>query len=206
MPVSTAKTRIQAVTRTDSDSAAALGIGKPRSEAGENNHSSSGLSRSLSRTPSAQQTSRPSSIFKSDSADVDEQGIPEIGMQIPLYKNAGDVQAPTPSSTQTPPATGIGFFNKGDVPQQKNHHRSQSGREVFTGPPGSYGLRGHGITKNDPFEKAWYTKHPEASAREAQGQYGPRIPMERKEYNLSSQELNNIVHAPSAGKCYHILV
>jgi hypothetical protein len=193
LPISAAKSRIQAVTRTDSDSAAALGIGKPSSERGHNDHD-----HPLSRSASSQQNSRPNSIFKPDSTDPDEQGIPEIGMQIPLYKMAGDVQAPTPAASQPPPSIGVGFFNKGDIPQQKHHFRSKSGREVFNGPPGSYGLRGHGIiNRNDPFEKAWYERHPDARAREAQGEYGPKIPMERKDYNLSRAELNKIIHEPT---------
>jgi hypothetical protein len=186
LPVSAAKSRIQAVTRTDSNTAAAAGIGKPSSERGDpNDHG-----HTLSRSPSSQQHSRPSSIFKPDSTDPDEQGIPEIGMQIPLYPNAGDVQAPTPAPSQPPPSTGIGFFNKGDAPT-KHHFRTKSGRDVFTGPPGSYGLR---IARHDPLEKAWYEKHPVAKAREARGEYGPKIPMDRKEYNLSSAELNKIIH------------
>jgi Altered inheritance of mitochondria protein 21 len=196
LPISAAKSRIQAVTRTDSDSAAAVGIGKPSSERGGNNDYHG---HPISRSASSQQHSRPSSIFKPDSTDPDEQGIPEIGMQIPLYKMAGDVQAPTPAASQPPPATGIGFFNKGDSPQQKHHFRSKSGREGFNGPPGSYGKRGHGvINHNDPFEKAWYNKHPDALAREAKGEYGPKIPVERKDYNLTSAELNKIVHEPSS--------
>jgi AIM21-like protein len=187
LPISAAKSRIQAVTRTDSNSAAAAGIGKPSSERGgdANDHG-----HALSRSASSQQHSRPSSIFKPDSTDPEEQGIPEIGMQIPLYPNAGDVQAPTPAQSMPPPATGVGFFNKGDAPP-KHHFRTKSGREVFTGPPGSYGLR---IARTDPFEKAWYEKHPAAKARQALGEYGPKIPMDRKEYNLSSAELNKIIH------------
>jgi Altered inheritance of mitochondria protein 21 len=200
LPVSAAKARIQSVTRTDSNTAAAVGIGKPSSENGNDN------GHPLSRSVSSQQHSRPSSIYKPDSTEPEEQGIPEIGMQIPLYKMAGDVQAPTPAASQPPPSTGIGFFNKGDVPQAaknhlpqaaKNHYRSKSGREVFHGPPGSYGMHGHGINKADPLEKMWYERNPQARAREAQGEYGPKIPVERKDYNLSSAELNKIIHEPS---------
>lgn len=198
LPVSTAKSRIQAVTRTDSNSAAAVGIGRPASEAGDR-HLHQGLT--ISRSSSSQQRSRPASIFKADNnGETDEQGIPEIGMQIPLYPNAGDVQAPTPAPSAPPPATGIGYFNKGDAPaaQPLHHTRTKSGREVFTGPPGSYGMHGHGVVNHrDPLEKSWYQRHPEDLARETKGEYGPKIKLNRKEYNMTSDELNKLVHEPT---------
>jgi hypothetical protein len=192
LPVSAAKARIQTVTRTDSDSAAAHGIGKPRSEVGDHHP----LTQTVSHTASSYHGSRPSSVFRMETGE-DELGIPEIGMQIPLYPNAGDVQAPTPSSSVPPPSTGIGFFNKGDQPKQKNHSRTKSGREVFNGPPGSYGLRGHGVS-HDPLEKAWYDKHPDAKAQEDKGEYGPKIPLDRQEYHLSSAELNQLIKIRAA--------
>jgi hypothetical protein len=193
LPLSTAKSRIQAVTRTDSNSAAALGIGRPASEAGDH---LAAAGHAMSRS-SSQQRSRPSSIFRAEAADPDEQGIPEIGMQIPLYPNAGDVQAPTPAPS-APPATGIGFFNKGDIPDKQLHHtRTKSGREVFNAPVGSYGMHGHGVVNHhDPLEKSWYQRHPEDLARETQGEYGPMIKPDRKEYNMTSAELNKLVHEP----------
>jgi Altered inheritance of mitochondria protein 21 len=203
LPVSTAKSRIAAVTRTDSSSAAAAGIGKPSSESG---HASSHLGFSITRSSSSQQ-SRPSSLFKPDSQEP-EVGIPEIGMQIPLYKNAGDVQAPTPTGSSVPPSTGIGFFNKGDQPS-RHHARTRSGREIFNGPPGSYGLHGHGVNQRDPFEKAWYQKHPDQLVREAQGEYGPAIQEHRKDYTMSSTELNKLIREEDNGKlhdCDHISV
>jgi hypothetical protein len=191
LPVSAAKARIQTVTRTDSDSAAAHGIGKPRSDAGD--HLS--LTQTISHSASSYHGSRPSSVFRMETGEDAEQGIPVIGMQIPLYPNAGDVQAPTPSSSVPPPSTGIGFFNKGDQP--KNHFRTKSGREVFNGPPGSYGLHGHGVS-HDPLEKAWYDKHPDAKAQEDKGEYGPKIPLDRQEYHLSSAELNSLIKLRAA--------
>jgi hypothetical protein len=195
LPLSTAKSRIQAVTRTDSNSAAAAGIGRPASDAGDR---LAHAGHSISRSSSSQQRSRPSSIFKPDVADAEEQGIPEIGMQIPLYPNAGDVQAPTPAPS-APPATGIGFFNKGDVPDKPLHHaRTKSGREVFNAPVGSYGMHGHGVVNHhDPLEKSWYKRHPEDLARETQGEYGPMIKPDRKEYNMTSAELNKLVQEPA---------
>jgi hypothetical protein len=194
LPLSTAKSRIQAVTRTDSNTAAAVGIGRPASEAGDRHYA--GLT--ISRSSSSQQRSRPSSIVKADAGDVEEQGIPEIGMQIPLYPNAGDVQAPTPAPS-APPATGVGFFNKGDAPEKTLHHtRTKSGREVFNAPVGSYGMHGHGVVNHhDPLEKKWYQRHPEDLARETQGEYGPMIKLDRKEYNMTSAELNKLVHEPA---------
>jgi hypothetical protein len=118
-----------------------------------------------------------------------------------MYPNAGDVQAPTPSNSVPPPSTGIGYFNNGGMPTGRNHSRTKSGREVFQGPPDSYGLHGHGVNKKDPLEKAWYDKHPDDHAREAKGVYGPAIQEGRKEWALSSDELNKLVHGkvPAGG-------
>jgi hypothetical protein len=196
LPLSTAKSRIQAVTRTDSNSAAAVGIGRPASEAGDR-HAHAGLS--ISRSSSSQQRSRPASIFKADAADAEEQGIPEIGMQIPLYPNAGDVQAPTPAPSAPPATGGTGTAHRGDASDKPLHHtRTRSGREVFLAPVGSYGMHGHGVVNHsDPLEKSWYQRHPEDLARETQGEYGPMIPLHRKEYNMTSAELNKLVHEPA---------
>lgn len=205
LPISSAKARIAAVTRTDSSQAAALGIGKASSA----NVSETDLSHTLTRSTSrqSQTRSRPPSLYKQDTEEFDEKehGIPNIGLQVPMYPGAGDVQAPTPSPGMPPPSTGIGFFNNvGGSHTPKNHHsRTKSGREVFHGPPGSYGMHGHGVNKTDPFEKAWYDKHPDAFAREVKGEYGPAISEDRREWALSSEELNSLVHTkshPSMGK------
>lgn len=189
LPASAAKARVAAVTRTDSNSAAAAGIGKP-SEHHERKHHQSQLGYELSRSSSAQTKSRPGSIYKQD-LEHDDHGIPEIGQQIPLLAYAGDVQAPTPEPKSSKQSAGFLGSQTGD----RNHSRTKSGREVFRGPPGSYGMHGHGIVDTkDPFERAWYDKHPEALAREASGEYGPKIPVDRKEYNLSSADLNKLVH------------
>lgn len=134
LPASSAKTQIQTVTRTDSDQAAAAGFGKSLAPEAKPSGDSS---RSVS--------SRPSSIYREE----EEHGIPEIGVQVPMFRNAGDVQAPTPSPYETAIPTGVGFFNKGDKP--RHHSRTKSGREIFHGPPGSYGLHGHGKIGNDEF-------------------------------------------------------
>jgi hypothetical protein len=194
LPPSSAKSRIATVTRTDSSQAAALGIGRATSEAGDT-HIGSNLARSTSSEASR---SRPASLYKTDTHEHEHEiGIPEIGLQVPMYPNAGDVQAPTPSPGMPAPSTGISFFNNGGggVPSKRHHERTKSGREVFTGPPGSYGLHGHGVNARDPFEKAWYDKHPDVMAREVKGEYGPAISDNRKEWALSSEELNRLVHA-----------
>ena len=196
LPIASAKQRIAAVTRTDSSQAAALGIGKAHSNASETDLGHT-LTRSSSRQ--SQTRSRPPSLYKQDTNEFDERehGIPNIGVQVPMYPHAGDVQAPTPSPGMPPPSTGVGFFNNGGSNTPRNHSRTKSGREVFHGPPGSYGLHGHGVNKTDPFEKAWYEKHPEALAREAKGEYGPAISDGRKDWALSSEELNKLVHTKS---------
>lgn len=184
LPSAAAKTRIQTVTRTDSSQAAAAGIGKlfpddRSAHAGDSGRSDSSAGRS-----------RPQSVYKED----ERHGIPEIGVQVPMYPNAGDVQAPTPSPFASGPVTGVGFFNKGDQPQGRNHSRTKSGREIFHGPPGSYGLHGHGIIPKDEFEQQWYAKHPQDLQREKQGEYGHHIKENRKDYHWVGDDLVKLVH------------
>jgi len=183
LPASTAKSRIQTVTRTDSQQAAAAGIGKAVSE----DH--------IGHTNSSQ-PSRPTSLYSNDFADIEEQGIPEIGLQIPLYPNAGDVQAPSPAPAMfASHNTGTSLTpQSGRQTPLRHHTRTKSGRDVFNGPPGSYGLHGHGVNMSDPFEKDWYQKHPDDMEKEAQGEYGPAISETRKEWALTSNELNKLVH------------
>lgn len=151
-PESSAKLRVSAVTRTDSSQAAAYGLGKARDDKDAG-------SRSLKNKSSF--ASNHSAIERppSSTGHEDEHGIPEIGQQVPMYPNAGDVQAPSPSPYSTPYTPGIGFHNDGS---KRHHERRISGRggEI---PPGSYGLHGHGIIPHDRFEKAYYEKHPEVS-------------------------------------------
>lgn len=187
LPAATAKSRISAVTRTDSNQAAAVGIGKAVGD----DHVSHGLSRTSSTQPS-----RPTSLYSKDHPEGEELGIPEIGTQIPLYPNAGDVQAPSPSPALFVPGTGTGLtpHNGSQASLGRHHTRTKSGRDVFIGPPGSYGLHGHGVNTTDPFEKDWYSKHPSEMKREEQGEYGPAIVDHRKEWALSSDQLNKLVH------------
>lgn len=208
VPQSTAKSRIETVTQTNSTQAAAAGIGKakPADDVHTAPLESSPLSRvtttndlpdrapstdlqqlksksSFSRsTPNLYQTtSRPGSIYESQY----EQGIPEIGMQIPLNPNAGDAQAPSPAPTQSQFAPGIGFYNDGS----RAHHRRRSSRKEF-GPPGSYGMHGHGEEPSTQFEREWIKKHPEQAAIEGYNYHGPARP----ETALTSAQLNRLVN------------
>ncbi|EON64884.1 hypothetical protein W97_04118 [Coniosporium apollinis CBS 100218] len=186
LPAAAQKSRIASVTRTDSTQAAAAGIPKLFPGYNERHGSTSNKSESSNST-------RPQSIHKDD----EEHGIPEIGVQVPMYPNAGDVQMPTPSPFAQNTSTGVGFFNDGRS-SGRHHSRTRSGREVFSGPPDSYGMHGHGVQPSNAFEKAWYEKHPDDAAREAQGAYGPAISEDRKEWALSSDDLNKLVQG-SAG-------
>lgn len=210
VPQATATSRIATVTRTDSTQAAAAGIGKakpvddvhmgplePSSSLGRVVTNSDDLGRassaeqalrsrsSFSRsTPTLYPTtSRPGSIHEGNH----ELGIPEIGMQIPLYPNAGDVQAPSPAQALPQFAPGIGFYNDGS---QRAHHRRKSSRKEF-GPPGSYGMHGHGEQPHDQFEREWIKKHPDQAAIEGFNMHGPPRP----ETALTSAELNRLVAA-----------
>lgn len=192
VPSSTAKSRIQTVTRTDSSQAAAAGIGKlalpdDRSPMGPD----SGRSDS-----SAGNRTRPASLYKAEGEE--EKGIPEIGVQVPMYPDAGDVQAPTPSPYEQTISTGIGFHNKTPVASGRHHGRTKSGREIFHGPPGSYGMHGHGVVPKNDFEQQWYAKHPEDLAREQAGEYGPHIPVVRKDYHWVGDDLVKLVHSSAS--------
>jgi hypothetical protein len=200
LPVSSAKQRVSTVTRTDSNQAAALGIGKASSDDAEPH------TRSLKAKASfASQTSN--STERPPSTSDGEHGIPEIGQRVPMYPNAGDVQAPSPAPFATPYAPGIGFHNDGSKP--RHHGRRTSGRG-FEMPPGSYGLHGHGIIPNDRFEKIYYEKHPELLKKEC-GQYGGALGDGRGEWALSSDDLNKIVRETASrgaglGKCDHTVI
>lgn len=190
---SDAKKRVATVTRTDSSQAAAAGIGKagtPVQYGDDRDPHSRTLNQKISftRTGSSASTERPTSSHPVES----EVGIPEIGQRVPMYPNAGDVQAPSPSPFSQTQPVGIGFHNDGSHKSYR-HQRTRSGKEVFHGPPGSYGLHGHGTPNQDRFEKAWYEKHPDALLREEHGQYGPGIGGGRGEWALSSEDLNKIV-------------
>ena len=190
---STAKRRVSGVTRTDSSQAAAVGIGKASTPADDKNPDERVLKPKVSfRTTSSASTERPGS-----SQTEDDHGIPEIGQRVPMYPDAGDVQAPSPSPYQQAFPLGIGFHNAGQK-APRHHRRTPSGREIL--PPGSYGMHGHGVPASDQFEKSWYEKHPDALEREEHGEYGPGIGGGRGEWALSSDDLNKLVRETSS-KC-----
>lgn len=223
VPVTTANDRIQSVTRTDSSQAAAAGIGRPNLEddvhltpadsttslncvtSREEGNSLSRVSSheprnlrersSFNRSSSNVASGRPPSVYDSEQ----EQGIPEIGLQVPMYPNAGDVQAPSPGPNNAQFPAGIGFFNDGS---SRNHHRKRSSRHEF-GPPGSYGLHGHpGQEPSDQFEREWIMKHPDIAAQEGYNAYGGLAP--RPSTAMSSAQLNKLVHSNSdlaMGEC-----
>jgi hypothetical protein len=168
MPSQSAKQRVAAVTRTDSDKAAAFGIGRPSStEVAVSNRS---LKKKASTT---------SQLSQADSQVEEEQGIPEIGQQVPMYPNAGDVQAPSPG-----PASWAAEGGK-----SPRHVRKLSSRGFNELPPGSYGLHGHGVTSTDKLGKAYYEKHPELLHKEHYHYLHDRP----NDYSLSSDDLNKIV-------------
>ncbi|WPH02036.1 Hypothetical protein R9X50_00489100 [Acrodontium crateriforme] len=207
-PQSTATSRIASVTRTDSRQAAAAGLGKARLDDEVNPSSAhpSPLSRAVTHpdeplkrapsnephhplrvrssfnasTPSLHSSSKPSSIHDP------HEGIPEIGMQIPLYRNAGDVQAPSRGSHHPQHAPGIGFFNDGSA---RAHTRKRSSRQDFTSAD-IYGLHGHGREPQDQFEREWVAKHPKEAAAEGYNVYLPR-----PETALSTEQLNKLVQS-----------
>ncbi|KAF5027545.1 hypothetical protein F66182_362 [Fusarium sp. NRRL 66182] len=155
LPAQSAKQRVQAVTRTDSDKAAQFGIGRPAS------------SQSLKK-PSSTSVS----VSEGRQEGEDEHGIPEIGQRVPMNPHLGDVQAPSPGP--------------GSEEFKKHHHRKHSSRG---GPPGSYGLHGHGVAPQDKLDKEYYEKHPEALKREHQTPLHDR----QNDYAMSKDDLNKLV-------------
>ncbi|KAL8732882.1 MAG: hypothetical protein Q9166_002483 [cf. Caloplaca sp. 2 TL-2023] len=186
---STAKERVAAVTRTDSSAAMAAGIGKAITPSDDRDPHKRPLHPKVSfssRPDSVASTERPASTQEGS-----DHGIPDVGIgqRVPMYPDAGDVQAPSPSPYSQNFPSGIGFHNDGS---SRSRHGRRSSAQLFHGPPGSYGMHGHGTVPADNFEKAWYDKHPEALEREEHGQYGPAIGT-RPEWALSSEDLNKLV-------------
>lgn len=159
-PASSAKERIMQVTRTDSERAASFGIGKANTEV---------------PTPSNRSLKKKASTtdgLSENEAEDDEHGIPEIGQQIPLLPNAGDVQAPSPAP--------------GTEAARLGHKRKSSSRGL---PPGSYGLHGHGVAPQDKLDKEYYQKHPELLRLEHHPYQHDRV----TNFSLSSDQLNRLV-------------
>ncbi|KIH89438.1 hypothetical protein SPBR_06565 [Sporothrix brasiliensis 5110] len=162
LPAISAKQRVATVTRTDSEKAASFGIGQA-SSGGDTKKKASTASQDLSSNE--------------DGLEDDEHGIPEIGRQVPMYPNAGDVQAPSPG----PDAVADGG--------KRNHSRKKSARGFGDLPPGSYGLHGHGVIASDKLEKAYYGKHPELIEKE----HTPHDSDRTQDYSMTSADLNKIV-------------
>lgn len=184
VPQSTASSRIQTVTRTDSSQAAAAGIGKSDAETHP-------LKAKASFSRSNLSVNRPGSAHGTDD---EEHGPPSMGLQVPMLKYAGDAQAPSPAPGMSDHST--------SASTPRNHHRKRSSRHEF-GPPGSYGLHGHGLNSFhgiaepvDKFDQDWYKKHPEEYLREKGRKYDPGHPSH--EWALSSDDLNKLVHQSSS--------
>lgn len=188
LPISSAKQRVSAVTRTDSGQAAAFGIGKA---SGDDKDPSTRVLKAKASFASqtSNGTERPPSSAES------EHGIPEIGQRVPMYPNAGDVQAPSPSPFTPTHAPGVGFHNDGTKP--RHHGRRTSGRGVDI-PFDAYGKHGHGQLPHDRFEKAYYEKHPELLKKETSHYHGP-FAEDRPEWAMSSEDLNKIVRDTARG-------
>jgi hypothetical protein len=193
LPTASAKTQVEAVTKTTSKQAAALGLGKPSTPVHDDlEHAPVPLraKSSFSRPASSASNERRASVQYGE-----EQGPAELGIRVPINPLLGDVQAPSPAPFGDRPLSMGG--NNGAYGQRKRHTRTMSGREVFL-PPGSYGLHGHGVPTEDKFEKDWYAKHPEQYVHdEDQGLYSS-TGTGRGEFALSSEDLNNIVRSTAS--------
>ena len=174
LPAVSAKQRVATVTRTDSDRAASFGFGRPSSEEPAQSN------RSLKKKASTTSQLSTSEVSHLD----DEQGIPEIGIQVPMYPNAGDVQAPSPA-----------LNSGGPEPPKKHHTRRTSARGFESVPPGSYGLHGHGhgLLPKSKLQSEYYTKHPELVKKEHHPYHDDRA----NDFSLPSETLNNIVRSTS---------
>ncbi|OTA90135.1 hypothetical protein M434DRAFT_373118 [Hypoxylon sp. CO27-5] len=171
VPAQSAKQRVAQVTRTDSDRAAAYGIGRP-------SHDEPGFpARSLKKKASTtSQLSHQSEVFTED-----EIGIPEIGQRVPMLANAGDVQAPSPAPVPRTAST--------DGTRSRHHTRKSSSRGFGDLPSDVYGLHGHGLESPDKLDKAYYEKHPDVLQKERYNHLHDRV----HDYSLSSEDLNKIV-------------
>ncbi|KAI9889535.1 MAG: hypothetical protein M1814_005229 [Vezdaea aestivalis] len=187
LPTSSAKARVATVTRTDSSQAAAAGFGKlPLDDTDPQSRSLKAKSSFVSQR-STTSVDRPTSAHLAEG----EGQASDFGQRVPMYPNAGVVQAPSPAPTSSNFGHDVGYTSESSLRPGRNHGRKKSGRETFQ-PPGSYGLHGHGVTSQDRFERAWYEKHPEVLERE-QGEYGPGVGAGRTEWAMSSDDLNKIV-------------
>lgn len=179
LPTSSAEAKVQAVTRTDSRQAAAAGLGRGVSPSHEDDRTS--------RSPHtwASSVSRAGSSCASKDRRHSAQPVEEhYGIRVPMYPDAGDVQAPSPGP----------YLDQGSQRSGRGQNSSRSARGSSL-PPGSYGSHGHGVCQYDIFEKAWREKHPEEQARE-QEQYSTAVSSPRRGGEMSAETLNKIVRGP----------
>lgn len=184
LPKSSAKAQVQAVTRTDSREASALGFGSSCTATQEDHEPSN---RSLKSKSSFSRPTSSASIerHRGSAVNDDEHGPAELGMRVPINPALGDVQAPSPAPVASHPGPG------GHGGSKRHHSRTKSGRTVLL-PADTYGLHGHGVTI-DKFDKDWYAKHPDAyQHEEGHGQYSS-IGSGRGPWAMSSEDLNKIV-------------
>ncbi|EGD84049.1 hypothetical protein H112_07731 [Trichophyton rubrum D6] len=169
LPTSSATAQVQAVTRTDASHGHETGSEEDVSN--QSLYSKSGI-------PHIQlESSNASASQKSYPIDEGTAAL-EMGQRVPMYPNAGYVQAPSPSPGSSSPHE-----------HRDSHNRTKSRQE----PPGSYGLHGHGVTPDDPFEKSWYQKHPKELALEEQAFHASGVGSPRPDWAMSSEDLNKIV-------------
>lgn len=174
LPASSAKARVATVTRTDSEKAASFGIGLS---------SSDDVAHSQPSKKKASTTSQ--ELSSDDTIEEDKHGIPEIGLQVPMYPNAGDVQAPSPALADE---AGEPLAKKKSQPNKRNS------RNFVDLPPGSYGLHGHGVLPSDRLEKDYYSKHPDLARLEHTPHHSDRA----KDFSKSSDELNKSVYSTAS--------
>lgn len=119
VPKSTAKSKIQTITRTDSTQAASHSIGTADTEV----HPLKAKA-SFSR-------SNPS-LSDEPTQDEHDHAIPEIGLQVPILKYAGDVQAPTTTPLQqaTPSINFNDVAPRNDLSMEASQEDDETGVEV----------------------------------------------------------------------------
>jgi hypothetical protein len=193
LPTASAKTQVEAVTKTTARQAAALGLGKPSTPVHDDQeHAPIPLraKSSFSRPASSASNERRASVQYGE-----EQITSELGIRVPINPLLGEVQAPSPAPFGDRP---LSMGGNGGHGHKRRHIRTMSGREVFL-PPGSYGLHAHGVQTQDKFEQDWYAKHPEQYVHdEDQGHYAS-TGTGRGEFALSSEDLNQIVRNTASG-------
>ena len=177
---SEARARVQGVTHSDNFVSSSPAGRRPSAQFDDkdpNDRSLRSRSSLQLRSPSVASNEGPGSI------QAEENGIPKIGIQVPMHRHAGDVQAPSPAPQQL-------SISNDTRSRSRHHNRTRSGRDQ-SNPPDSYGRHGHGVTFNDKFKKDWYAKHPEVHAQD--GHYSHVLHGVQRHYVMSSEDLNKLV-------------